>query len=47
MMHISIDEAIQPAMIVEGSTAIIVPCGGENDGTNSDEEYVGDSNSDG
>ncbi len=44
---ISIDEAIQPTMIVGGSTITIVPHGGEDDGANSVEEYVGDSNSDG
>ncbi len=44
---ISIDETIQPTVIVGGSTVTVVPHGGEDDGANSDEEYVGDSNSDG
>jgi hypothetical protein len=44
---ISIDKVIQPIVIVEHFTITIVPNGGEDDGANSDEEYVGDSNSDG
>jgi hypothetical protein len=44
---ISIDKAIQPIVIMGGFTIIVVPNGGEDDGTNSDEEYVKDSNSDG
>jgi hypothetical protein len=44
---ISIDEAIQPIVIVGGFAITVVLDGGEDDGTNSDEEYVGDFNSDG
>jgi hypothetical protein len=42
---ISIDESIQPTIIMGGFTIIIVPNGGEDDGANN-EEYATTYNSD-
>jgi hypothetical protein len=43
---ISIDETIQPTVIVGGFTLNVVLDGREDDGANSDQEYAGCSNND-